>query len=138
MRQHSKSKLIAFRQCPKRLWLEIHRPDLRDDSGSEMVFQIGNEVGEMARRLYDEEGAGTFVDINELGFAEAFRLSEELLWRAEGPVFEAGLRIQGALAFADVMLPVDDEGEKRDTAVTMSFSAVRPWIKTITERRWLR
>ena len=22
----SKSKLIAYRQCPKRLWLEVHRP----------------------------------------------------------------------------------------------------------------
>lgn len=38
----SKSKLIAYRQCPKRLWLELHRPELRDDSGSETAFQIGN------------------------------------------------------------------------------------------------
>jgi len=33
MRQLSKSKIIAYRQCPKRLWLELHRPELRDDSG---------------------------------------------------------------------------------------------------------
>jgi hypothetical protein len=26
----SKSKLLAFRQCPKRLWLQTHRPDLAD------------------------------------------------------------------------------------------------------------
>lgn len=136
MRQLSKSKLIAFRQCPRRLWLEIHRPDLREDSGSERVFQIGNEVGEMARRLYDEEGTGTFIDINELGFGEAFRLSEELLWRGKGPVFEAGLRIQGALAFADVMLPVDDEAERRDSAITMTSSAVDSCLKRATGRRW--
>jgi len=24
--------LLAFRQCPKRLWLEVHRPDLRVDT----------------------------------------------------------------------------------------------------------
>ena len=30
MRTLSKSKLLAFRQCPKRLWLEVHRPELRE------------------------------------------------------------------------------------------------------------
>jgi hypothetical protein len=30
MRPLSKSKLMAFRQCPKRLWLEVHRPELRE------------------------------------------------------------------------------------------------------------
>lgn len=34
MRTLSKSKLLAFRQCPKRLWLEIHAPQLREDSGA--------------------------------------------------------------------------------------------------------
>ncbi len=42
MHNLSKSKIIAYRQCPKRLWLEIHKPELRDDSASETVFQIGN------------------------------------------------------------------------------------------------
>ena len=45
MRNLSKSEIIAHRQCPKRLWLEIHQPDLRDDSASAMLFQIGNQVG---------------------------------------------------------------------------------------------
>jgi len=106
MRQLSKSKLISFRQCPKRFWLEIHRPELRDDSGSEAVFRNGNEVGEMARHLYDPEGTGKVIDIDELGFETAFRESARLLKEAEGPIFEAGVRISGALAFADVMLPV--------------------------------
>ena len=52
MRHLSKSKIIAFRQCPKRLWLEIHQPELRDDSGAETAFQIGNEVGEIARQVF--------------------------------------------------------------------------------------
>lgn len=34
MRNLSKSKLIAYRQCPKRLWLEVHRPELREDSAA--------------------------------------------------------------------------------------------------------
>jgi hypothetical protein len=110
MRQLSKSKLIAFRQCPKRLWLEIHRQDLRDDSGSEAVLRIGHEVGDVARKVYDPEGTGTVIDVGEIGYAEAFRRSEQSLKKGEGPVFEAGFTIDGALAFADVMVPVMSPG----------------------------
>lgn len=38
----SKSKIIAFRQCPKRLWLEVHKPELREDSADAQArFQAG-------------------------------------------------------------------------------------------------
>lgn len=110
MRPLSKSKLIAWRQCPKRLWLELHRAGLRDDSGAETGFRLGNEVGEVARRVYDPDGTGAFVNVAELGFAEAFRRSAELLDEGRGPVFEAGLRAAGAIAFADVMVPLRAEG----------------------------
>lgn len=104
-RNLSKSKLIAFRQCPKRLWLEVHRSDLRDDSASEAVFRIGNEVGDVARAIYDPEAKGELVDINILGFEEAFSRSEKLLEEGLFVVCEAGFRADGALAFADVMIP---------------------------------
>jgi len=59
MRTLSKSKLIAFQQCLKRFWLEIHNPELRDDSGSEVAFKIGHEVGELAQRLFDPAACST-------------------------------------------------------------------------------
>jgi len=110
MRRLSKSKLIAHRQCPKRLWLELHRPELRDDSGAEAVFRIGNEVGEVARKVYDPERSGTVIEVAEWGYEEAFRRTNELLKEGDGPVFEAGLCVEGALAFADVLLPLHAEG----------------------------
>ena len=55
----SKSKLMAFRQCERRLWLEIYHPKLPLDSASaEARFKIGYEVGDIARKLYDREGTG--------------------------------------------------------------------------------
>lgn len=105
MRNLSKSKIIAFRQCPKRLWLEIHKPELRDDSASEAVFKIGHQVGDIARRIYDPEGTGETIDIQALGHGAAFKRSAELLKQGTQPVFEAGLSMDGALAYADVMLP---------------------------------
>ena len=68
MRALSKSKIIAFRQCPRRLWLEIHKPELRCDSpGTEARFSAGGRVGEIARTLYDTARRGTTIDIGELG-----------------------------------------------------------------------
>ncbi len=110
MRNLSKSKIIAFRQCPKRLWLEIHKPELRDDSASEMVFQIGHQVGEVARSIYDPEGNGVTIDIDALGHGPALALSAELLAKGLTPIFEAGVSIEGALAYADVMLPENQDG----------------------------
>ena len=109
MRNLSKSKLLAFRQCPKRLWLEVHRPDLRvETSDTEARFQVGHEVGEIARRLYDPNGSGAVVDAQAEGFGPALARSAALL-ESSAPVFEAGFAAEGALAFADIMLPVGKE-----------------------------
>ena len=64
----SKSKLIAFRQCPKRLWLEVHHPDLREDSAGTLAsFRVGHQVGDVARRSYDPEGKGAVIDVKSEG-----------------------------------------------------------------------
>lgn len=110
MRNLSKSKILAFRQCPKRLWLEIHKPELRDDTASEAVFAIGNQVGEIARGIYDPEGNGVTIDIDALGHSEALAKSAVLLANGLTPIFEAGVTIPGALAYADVMLPEQQDG----------------------------
>lgn len=111
MRSFSKSKLLALRQCPKRLWLEVHRPDLREDSaGTEARFQIGFQVGDIARQIYDARGDGALIDVGSEGFERAFSRSAELL-EIPLPIFEAGFSAGGALAFADVMLP-ETRGDK--------------------------
>ena len=110
MRTLSKSKLLAFRQCPKRLWLEIHKPELREDSEStEASFRVGHAVGEVARRLYDPKGKGVLIDPKAEGFSAALKHSTALLESSQ-PIFEAGFSANGALAFADVMLPVTKKG----------------------------
>lgn len=96
---------MALRQCPKRLWLEIHRPDLREDSAAtEASFSIGYQVGDIARQIYDPERRGALIDIETEGFGRAFERSRELLQTPQ-TVFEAGFSANGALAFADVMRP---------------------------------
>jgi hypothetical protein len=105
----SKSKIIAFRQCPKRLWLEVHRPDLRVDSAAtEARFQVGHQVGEIARQLYDPAGDGVCMNIARDGFKAVFEQSRRLLDAGDRPVFEAGFKSSNTIALADVMIPATD------------------------------
>lgn len=111
MKPLSKSKIVAYRQCPKRLWLEVHHPELRVDTGSEAVFKRGKQLGELAQTLYND-GSAELIDVNVLGFAKAFERSAELL-QQNHMIFEAGLQAGGALAFADVMLPLSKKGKPK-------------------------
>lgn len=112
MRNFSKSKLLALRQCPKRLWLEINQPELREDSSATQAsFQIGHQVGDIAQRLYDPQGRGALIDVQREGFDAAFARTTELIHSSDAPIFEAGFCAAGALAFADVMLPVRRDGK---------------------------
>ena len=123
MRTFSKSKLLALRQCPKRLWLEIHRPDLREDSAAtQESFQIGHQVGDIAQRIYDPEGLGALIDVQTEGFSRAFERSTELLHTTQA-IFEAGFSAGGALAFADVMLPEQTDGKQVWHMVEVKSSA---------------
>jgi hypothetical protein len=105
VRNLSKSKLIAYRQCPKRLWLEVHKPELRDDSGLQAAFARGHDVGKVAQQIFDSEGVGHNVDPNLIGWNASAEQTEVALQAGEGPVFEALLQVPGAMALADVMRP---------------------------------
>ena len=130
MRNLSKSKIIAFRQCPKRLWLEIHQPELCDNSASEMVFQIGHEVGEMARDIHDPHHTGTTISIEELGHSGALARSADLLAEGKAPIFEAGVASNGAIAYADVMLPDHTDGTLRWKMIEIkSSSSVKDYYR---------
>ena len=108
----SKSKLMAFRQCPKRLWLEVHHPELRKDSSESIAsFEVGYKVGAIAQLIYDPKNLGVVIDIKKEGFKQALEHSAELFHSATPtPIFEAGFTSGGTVCFADVLLPDHIEG----------------------------
>ena len=119
MRNLSKSKLIAYRQCPKRLWLEINAPELREESSATQAnFNVGYEVGDVAMALYDSSDDKQVVDIGAYGIDAAFEQTQQFLLSSR-PIFEAGVSAAGGLAFADVLLP-DGPGAWRMVEVKSS------------------
>src|SRR5205085_9672227 len=119
----SKSKLMACLQCPKRFWLEVHCPELREDSAaSRAAFAVGQTVGEVARKLYDPKSEGTTVDIGQEGAEPAIARTRDLLAMRK-PIFEAGFEAKGAKAFIDVLLPTRRKGEPMWRMIEVKASA---------------
>lgn len=99
----SKSRLLAFLQCPKRLHLALHRPDLaEEDEGAARRMAAGHGVGEIARRLHP---AGVLIGHDDdLGAALA-ETAERVKASPRMPLFEATFEDEGVLVRADLMLP---------------------------------
>ena len=122
MRVLSKSKLLASLQCSKRLWLEIHHPELNEDSKqTKAAFSVGNSIGSIARKIYDPHGQGTILDVTKGGIGAALTRTTELLSKSY-PIFEAGFTANGALAFADALIPDPERGEQNWRMVEVKSS----------------
>lgn len=107
----SKSKILAHRQCPKRLWLELNRKDEAEYSNAtQALFATGHLVGELATRLYDPKGKGSTLNVERGAINTTLAQTADALL-ARKPIFEAGFSAEGALAFADVLLPVKHKGK---------------------------
>jgi hypothetical protein len=98
---------MSYRQCHRKVWLDVHAPELQvysDDANAR--FASGNQVGEIARGLFDPTGCGAKLDPYAEGWQEAFSRTQDLLQLSQ-PIFEAAFRIQGALCLGDILLPAD-------------------------------
>jgi hypothetical protein len=99
----SKSRITAFEQCPKKLWLSVHRPELRqEDPASLMRFAVGNELGALARSLVP---GGALVEAQP-DLQAALRQTTALLACGHaGPIYEATFAHDGVLVQADIIEP---------------------------------
>ena len=99
----SKSRILANRQCSKRLWLQINRPELIDvDDAVEGRMATGTYVGEIARDLHL---GGVLIDHDDLG--QCLLDTAQALKSTSCPIFEATLQYDGVLIRADLLLPED-------------------------------
>jgi hypothetical protein len=72
----SKSRFLAGSQCLKRLYLQVHQPELaiQPDGSDETTLEQGREVGLLARQLFP---GGIEVD-GSSGLDHAVRITKEL------------------------------------------------------------
>lgn len=102
----SKSRITAFEQCPKRLWLIVHRPDLADaDEDTDGRFATGHAVGAEACA---QCGGGIMVEA-EPDLRAALETTRALMVAGhDAPLFEATFEHDGVLVRIDLLEPTGD------------------------------
>jgi len=99
----SKTKVLSFLQCPKRLWLEQYSPELEDeDAFDQAAIATGRVVGLKAREVLG--GAGGHLVSHERGLRAAVAETEALLASGDTtPVFEATFDHDGLTVLVDIL-----------------------------------
>ena len=101
----SKSKLISAWQCPKRLHLEKHYPELADVSAlTESLWATGHQVGAISQQLYGTDES-VEIPFNRKTGIMVHETKVLLDGGARFPIFEATFRHENVLVRADVLIP---------------------------------
>ena len=98
----SKSRFVAGCQCLRRLYWQVHEPELAEepDAAAYAIIEQGREVGMLARTLFP---GGVEVDCSR-GLADAIRTTRELVASPEVPaIFEAVFEHQNVLVKVDIL-----------------------------------
>jgi hypothetical protein len=97
----SKSKILLGIQCPKRLFLEIHHPELAEEPGHlNLKFSMGLQAGEAARKLYPN---GKMIENND-DLSLALEETRYLIYNFPNlPLFEASFEHNGILIRTDII-----------------------------------
>lgn len=128
----SKSKLLSGLQCFKRLWLEIHRPELTEfSSATEQSFAVGHRVGDVARQLV----AGGVLIGSDTNLKEALAETRAQIEAGTKVLFEPTFEYDGVLIRADILTLADGRVRinevKASTKVKdyfLSDAAIQTWV----------
>ena len=104
----SKSRITSFEQCPKKLWLSMHKREFAEmQAGSELRFAGGHEVGAIACELVP---GGVMIEAQPDLQAALKQTSALLAAGHRAPIYEATFSHDGVLIQADVLEPAGKSG----------------------------
>ncbi len=132
----SKSSLISAWQCPKKLHLEKHHPELGELSAqTESLLATGRQVAEVSRQIYGTEDAVEIpfnADVR-LMLRDTARLIEG---GPDAPIFEATFEYDDILVRVDVLLP-DETGGWRAIEVKASTAVKDYYVLDCAIQDWV-
>ena len=105
----SKSRYLSGLQCAKRLYLEIHTPELATpaDPERQALMDMGTEVGDLARRRF---AGGVLVKESYRQTSAALRRTAELIQDPTVPaIFEGAFEYQNTLVRVDVLERITED-----------------------------
>ena len=99
--QLSKSRYLCGLQCHKRLYLEVHSPELASEADEQLEarLEMGIQIGEIAREYFP---GGVLVDVQPLEITGAIARTSELIADPKVPAI-----FEGMFEFGVVRVRVD-------------------------------
>lgn len=129
----SKSRVLDYLQCPKRLYLSVNQPELAQESADRQErIEAGKKIGRLTRTMFTD---GILIAGDNVDLAAAVELTRLAMRdHPDRPLFEATVKHQGLLVQSDILIP-DGDGYrmvevKSSTEVKDHYlqdSAVQTW-----------
>ena len=110
----SKSKFLAGLQCLKRVYLEVHHPQLasQPDASTQAMLDMGIEVGELARNLFP---GGVFIEESHRQREAALaRTASVMNDRTVPAIFEGAFEHDGVVVRVDILQRLESEPGERE------------------------
>jgi hypothetical protein len=128
----TKSELMSFWQCPKKFWLEKHKPEAADNEPDEQMIANGEAVGEAARGLFPGG-----VKVDTLDLEQALATTLKLLPQGTTlfePAFEhGGVRVRVDILQGDTLTEVKSGTSAKDHYFT--DAAIQAWTTSNSGHR---
>ncbi len=98
----SKSRLKRGLQCPKSLYFTVFKRELEPKvtSATQLIFDEGNEVGELARKQFSD---GILIDNPHWDISGAAEATQNAIRLGADVIFEAAFLVDGLFARADIL-----------------------------------
>lgn len=131
----SKSKYLSGLQCQKRLWMEIHKPELASPPppGQQRIFDQGTTVGELATEEFPD---GVLIEADYLNIPDAIKQTKEALDNSVDVIFEGCFIYDDVLVRPDIILR-NDLGSWNMIEVKSSTSVKPENIHDVAVQTWV-
>jgi len=98
----SKSRFIRGMQCHKALWLQTHRPKLKEETPPERqaIFDTGHEVGILAQQLFP---GGVEVPFDGVSLSDQIEQTRRLIESGADTIYEAAFSHDNIFVKADIL-----------------------------------
>lgn len=128
----SKSRLLSWLQCPKRLWLEVRYPEVAQPNDvAQRQFTVGHNVGEVARLQLPN---GVLIQSQD-NLSEALKQTWDCIASGERVLFEGVFQHGGVLVRTDILKRRKGVYEAREVKASGSIhdhhyadAAIQSWV----------
>ena len=98
----SKSKILSYLQCPKRLWLEFYKPEKKDEDEADLKMKLywGNRLNQI---IYEQHEDAIFIGHQD-NPSRAYIETKEVLDKDYPILFEPAFAYQNLLIRTDILV----------------------------------